>query len=176
VSGRLVIAYWLSPAEPVRKFFQSIIADLARRYDAPLFEPHVTIHVGANQADTAKEALLEAALEFQPVNLRLLGIDHSDEFIKTLFVQLAPNAELRRLNRIVRQAAGDSAHYTLKPHLSLLYKKMSAEARRELAESMKVPFSKVTFDALRAIRCVSPTQTRAHVEAWRVLATESLRR
>lgn len=136
----------------------------------------MTIHVGANQADAAKEALLEAAREFQPINLNLSGIDHSNEFIKTLFVQLAPSAELRQLNRIVRKAAGDSAQYNLKPHLSLVYKKMSAAARRELAESMKVPFSKVPFDTLRAIRCVSPTQTRAHVEAWRVLATESLSR
>src|SRR6266542_3735225 len=98
VCRRIVIAYWLIPAEPARGFFQGVINDLARRYDAPLFEPH----------------------------------------------------------------------------LSLLYKKMPAIARRELAYSIKVPFSEVIFDALKAVRCISPTQSRADVEAWRVVMVTEL--
>jgi Cyclic phosphodiesterase-like protein len=174
MSRHSVIAYWLIPAEPAHTFFQGIINDLARRYDAPLFEPHVTIHVGANRADSAENALAKAACECKGVTLKALGIDHSDEFIKTLFVKLAFNAELRRLSEIVRRAAQDSPQYGLRPHLSLLYKKMPASARRELAASIKVPRPGITFDALQAIRCVSPTQNRAEVEAWRVLKTTPL--
>jgi len=51
---------------------------------------------------------------------------------------------------------------------------MPAPARRQLADSIKVPFWEVTFDALRAVRCVSPTRTCAAVEAWRVVATTEL--
>ena len=43
VTRQTVIAYWLIPSEPAHSFFQRIINDLARRYDAPVFEPHVTI-------------------------------------------------------------------------------------------------------------------------------------
>ena len=143
-------------------------------YDAPLFEPHVTVHVGANRADAGESALSEAARSCKPIKLKALEIGHSSEFIKTLFVQFALNAELRQLNEMIRDAAQDSSHYELKPHLSLLYKKMPAVARRQLAGSIKVPFSEVTFDALRAVRCVSPTRTRADVEAWRVVATTEL--
>jgi len=34
---------WLIPAETARSFFMSTIGELAARFDAPLFEPHVTI-------------------------------------------------------------------------------------------------------------------------------------
>ena len=174
VSRRTVIAYWLIPAEPAHSFFQGVINDLARRYDAPIFEPHLPIHVGANDAHAAKKALSTAARECEPVNLKSAGIDHSDEFIKTLFVQLAPNKKLRQLNDIIRNAAEDSCGYELNPHLSLLYKKMPAAAQRELAGSIKALFLEITFDTLKAVRCISPTQSRADVEAWRVIATGEL--
>jgi len=174
VSTRIVIAYWLIPAEPAYSFFQGMINNLARRYDASLFEPHVTVHVGSNRADFAGGAISQAARVCKPIKLKALEIGHSSEFIKTLFVQFALNTELRQLNEIIRDAAQDSSHYELNPHLSLLYMKMPAPARRQLADSTKVPFSEVTFDALRAVRCVSPTRTCADVEAWRVVATTEL--
>ena len=166
VSRRTVIAYWLIPVEPARSFFQGVINDLARRYDAPVFEPHVTVHVGANHADAAESAISEAARSGKRIKLKALGIGHSSEFIKTLFVQFALNTELRQLNEIIRDAAQDSSHYELKPHLSLLYKNMPALARRELAGSLKLPFSEVTFNSLKAVSCVSPPRSRADVEAW----------
>lgn len=174
MSRRIVIAYWLIPAEPARGFFQGLIEDLACRYDAPRFEPHVTIHVGANHADSAEKALSKAARECQPINLKALGIDHSDEFIKTLFVQFAPNRKLRHLNAIIRTTAQDPVHYELKPHLSLLYKSLPAVVRRDLADSIKAPFSEVVFDSLKAVHCISPTHSRADVEAWRVGARKQL--
>src|SRR6266550_4113050 len=163
----IVIAYWLIPAEPAHCFFQEAINDLARRYDAPLFEPHVTIHVGASHVDAAERALSKASRECQSITVKALRIDHSDEFIKTLFVQFALNTNLQQLNAIVRSAAEDSSDYKLNPHLSLLYKKITPVVRCELADSINVPFSEVTFDALQAVRCISPMQNRADVEAWR---------
>ena len=176
MTRQTVIAYWLIPSEPAHSFFQRMINDLARRCDAPVFEPHVTIHVGADRADAAKNALGAAARECKLIGLKPLGIDQSDEFIKTLFVQFAMSAELRKINNVIREAANDSAQYELKPHLSLLYKKMEAAARRELAASINVPFSEVTFDAIKAVRCVSPTQSRADVEAWHVVWAQALSR
>jgi hypothetical protein len=43
-----------------------------------------------------------------------------------------------------------------------------------LAGSIKVPFSEVIFDALKAVRCISPARTRADAEAWRVVAATEL--
>ncbi|MGC2626025.1 MAG: hypothetical protein WA269_04235 [Candidatus Udaeobacter sp.] len=169
-----VIAYWLVPSEPACSFFQRTINDLARRCDAPVFEPHVTIHIGADRDDAAKDALAAAARECKLIGLKPLGIDQSDEFIKTLFVQFAMSAELRKINGIIRDTANDSSQYELKPHLSLLYKNLAAATRCELAASIDVPLSAVTFDAIKAVRCVSPAESSADVEAWRVIAAASL--
>jgi 2'-5' RNA ligase len=174
VTRQTIIAYWLIPSEPAHSFFQRIINDLARRYDAPVFEPHVTIHVGADRADAAKNALGDAARECKLIGLTPLGIDQTDEFIKTLFVQFAMSAKLRRINDFIRDTAKDSSPYKLKPHLSLLYKKLAAASRRQLAASISVPLSEVAFDTIKAVRCVAPTQSRADVESWQTLVTNKL--
>jgi len=109
VTRQTVIAYWLIPSEPAHSFFQRMINDLARRCDAPIFEPHVTIHVGADRADAAKNALGDATRECKLIGLTPFGIDQSDEFIKTLFLQFAMSAELRKINNMIREVANDSS-------------------------------------------------------------------
>lgn len=174
MTRQTVIAYWLIPSEPAHGIFQRIINDLARRCDAPVFEPHVTIHVGADRSDPAKNAPPAAVRECKLIALKALAIDHSDEFIKTLFVQFAMSAELSKINGIIRQAANDSPRYELEPHLSLLYKNLAVATRCDLAASINVPLSEVTFDGIKAVRCISPTKSGADVEAWRVVAAASL--
>jgi len=174
VPRRIVIAYWLIPTEPARSYFQNIINDLAERYAAPEFEPHVTVHVGVDCTDTVDEVLSKAGRNSKRIALQVLNVSSSSEFIKTLFVHFTQNAQLQQLNQSIRTAAQDSSDYQLSPHLSLLYKKMPAASRRELAGSIKVPFSEVIFDALKAVRCVSPTRSCSGVEAWRVVTTTEL--
>jgi 2'-5' RNA ligase len=174
VSRRIVIAYWLIPTEPARSYFQNIVNDLAKRYAAPEFEPHVTVHVGVDYTETVDEVLSKAGRSSKKIALQVLDVSSSAEFIKTLFVRFTRSTQLQQLNQSIRTAAQDSSDYQLSPHLSLLYKRISINDRRLLAHSIQVPFSEVTFDSLKAVRCVSPTRSRADVEAWRVVAEKPL--
>src|SRR5215470_1803435 len=138
---RTVIAYWLIPAEPERGILKDLIGDLARRYNAPVFEPHVTIHVGSERAGVTEKVISQSVPRQEPFSLGLLDVGHSDKFTKAVFVRLVLSAELQRLNEIICGMAKDSPHYVLKPHLSLLYKKIPVTSRRELAASVELPFS-----------------------------------
>jgi hypothetical protein len=127
VTRQTVIAYWLIPSEPAHSIFKRIINQLARRWNAPVFEPHVTIHVGEDRAGPPKNAV---------------------------------SAAVRECKRIA-------------PHLSLLYKNLAVATRCDLAAAINIPLTRVTFDAVKAVRCVSPTETPADVDAWRVVAVAS---
>jgi 2'-5' RNA ligase len=174
VSRQLVTAYWLIPTEPARSYFQRLINDLAQRYNAPEFEPHVTVHVGATCTDRVDRVLSKAAQAWERIVLHTLKVSGSSEFIKTLFVQFVLTTQLRHLTQSIRTAAQDSSEYELNPHLSLLYKSISIQDRRLLTHSIEIPFSEVIFDSLKAVRCISPTQSRADVDAWRVVAERNL--
>jgi 2'-5' RNA ligase len=174
VSRRIVIAYWLIPTEPLRSYFQSVINDLAERYNAPVFEPHVTVHVGVECTNTVDEVLSKAGQGCERIVLQSLEVSGSSEFTKTLFVQFAVTTQLQRLNQSIRIATQNSSDYQLNPHLSLLYKTISTQDRQLLTHSIDVPFPEVAFDSLKAVRCVSPTESRADVEAWHVVAAKPL--
>lgn len=84
------------------------------------------------------------------------------------------STELQKVSEFIRQGTNDSVQYELNPHLSLLYKNLAAPVRRELAGSISIPFSEVSFDAIKAVRCILPTESRADIEAWHFIAGATL--
>jgi 2'-5' RNA ligase len=168
------LAYWIAPAEPARQFFASTIAGLATRFDAPLFEPHLTVYASRKRDENPEEVLSGAIAGFEPFRLSVKDIQCLDEFAKTVFVQFDPTEALSRLSAALRQASRLHDEYHLKPHLSLIYKKMTRNARVDIATSIRLPFTEVLFDSAKVIVCPMSIRSRADVEAWRVVAAQSL--
>ncbi|MBA3650836.1 MAG: hypothetical protein H0W66_04975 [Chthoniobacterales bacterium] len=56
---QFAIAYWLLPAALFQEFFRETIQRLAAKYDAPVFQPHLTLAVGADSPDEVEERLAQ---------------------------------------------------------------------------------------------------------------------
>jgi hypothetical protein len=171
---KAIVAYWLMPAEPTRSFFASTIAKLAARFDAPLFEPHVTIYAASKGEDIPAEILSRALTDCDPFRLSVRNIQYSDDFTKTVFVQFEPSPPLSALSRALRQASALHDEYQLNPHLSLIYNKMTRSAKTELAASVRLPFTEVLFDSAKAVICPARIRSRQDLEAWHVAAVQRL--
>jgi hypothetical protein len=169
-----LVTYWLIPADPARSWFGSLIGDLARRLDAPVFEPHVTLYT-AQVANESPSAVLEKAVgNLGSIRLSILGLDCSDEFTKTLFVQFQPDAVLAQLHKKLRSASASPLDYELNPHLSLVYKPMPREKKNEIMNSISVPFAEVGFDLVKAVIIPARVESREDVESWRTVAARPL--
>ena len=160
---RAVVVLWLVPAPPAREFFRQTIRRLARECDAPSFEPHLTLGVTVDSPD------LPCHLDVPPIKLKTLGIFWSVTFSKTLFVRMPATVELEALRALLGQKG-----QLPDPHLSLLYKKMSAQEQARCATRIVLPFSIARFDTVQAVRCPNPTETRADVESWETIASTRL--
>jgi 2'-5' RNA ligase len=169
-----IVTYWLCPAEPERRQFARLIVDLAARFDAPAFEPHVTIHVTSAEPEDPGTVLEETVRGRGPYRLRVHGLDYSDKYTKTLFAQLVPDAALTQLSEDLRRASISPGDYQLNPHISLLYKTMDEETKRQLAASIVLPFTDVSFSKVKAVLSPAEIKSQADVEAWRVVAECSL--
>jgi 2'-5' RNA ligase len=167
-----ILAYWLIPAEPALSYLRSVINDFARRFDAPVFEPHVTLYVTNADHETPAEVLTHAPAYSRTCRLSVAGIDYSDEFTKTLFVQFRPDAALTRLSENLWSASISQPEYQLNPHLSLIYKTMSPGTKAQVADSIRLPFGEVSFDSVKAVISPAKIESRADVEAWRVVAAQ----
>jgi hypothetical protein len=171
---KAIVAYWLVPAEPTPSFFASTIAELAARFDAPLFEPHMTIYAAGKGEDIPAEILSHAPADCDPIRLSVRNIQYSDEFAKTVFVQFKQSPPLSALSRALQQASVLHDEYQLNPHLSLIYKKMTRSAKIEVAASVSLPFTEVLFDSAKAVIGPARIKSRQDVESWRVAAVQEL--
>jgi hypothetical protein len=162
-----VTIYWLIPARPERDLFGDLIRILAKEFDAPPFDPHLTL--GSAHDPEAPGRLLRK-LQAAPIRLRVRGLARSQKFTKALFVRLAPAGCLTRL----AGELGAKPQSLADPHVSLIYKNLPASTKRGLISVISLPFREVTFDQIKAVSCVAPTETRRDVESWRVLATKRL--
>ena len=169
-----ILTCWLIPAEPARGWFCSLINDLARRLEAPVFEPHVTVYVTKAASENPAGVLENALADQKPLRLSISGLDCSEEFTKTLFVEFQPDAILASLSEKLRFASISRLEYELKPHLSLLYKRMPAEKKTEVMSSIHLPFSEVDFDLVKAVISPAKIESSEDVASWRIVAARQL--
>ncbi len=166
-----ILAYWLVPARPERDLFVELIRILVDELDAPRFEPHLSI-CGAPDTEAAGKVL--DPITAAPIVLRVKSVSYSNLFTKTLFVRFARNAALDKLNVEVRCAAQAPEEVLRDPHVSLIYKRMPAGTKRELASTLRLPFREVVFDTIKVVRCLAPMDCAADVDSWRTVATKKL--
>jgi Cyclic phosphodiesterase-like protein len=161
------VSFWLLPAEEDRLIFEAIIARLAQAYDAPVFAPHVTLYSGEYADYEDPGAILAQAIRgMDSVALTVDSIRTTRAFTKTLFVQFTPSEPLNTLSDRIRQRSATPSGYRLDPHLSLLYKHMLEADQQRAAETISLPQTQVSFDAVAGNVSPTPTRTRDDVERW----------
>ena len=162
------IAYWLLPETAVHEVFAKEIGELARRFGAPIFAPHVSVFIAPENSRQPVEILRK----FGPITIELTirSIRFSEQFTKTLFVQFERNVPLQEMGDRIWKASGAPDRYVIDPHLSLLYASLAAEKKKALVDEIKFPFREVGFSSICAVRCARPTATAAEVGQWRLLA------
>lgn len=163
-----LIAYWLLPEAAVREVLSHEIAELAKQFSAPSFEPHVTVFVAPENTVSPKQVVRK--IGDIDLELTIRGIQSSKQFTRTLFLQFKLSDELQQLADVIWRVSGAPVRYLVDPHLSLLYAKMPEETRQTLAEEIRLPFGKVRFISFCAMRCARQTTTAAEVEQWKLLA------
>ena len=171
-----MIAYWLIPAAPMRDFFTTLIADLAQRFDAPLFEPHLSVYVEQTSPRHAARVVREVAAEFGPIQLSVAGVRFSEEYWKTLFVQFFTSAVLNRLSDEIQSRSATASAYHIDPHLSVIYQTMRPDEKNKLAASLQLPFDEVVFESIAAVTAPDESKTPAGVASWAKVAERRLQR
>ena len=160
------LAFWLIPETQAREFFATIIGELARRFDAPVFEPHLTL-LGAIANDDKTRRVFRNLIVAPNYALEIAGIHFSERHTQTLFVRFHLSEKLRELHRALGQALDLENTDDFDPHLSLLYKEMPLAQLEELARNIKLPFQRVSFAGLKLIAHPPTVTRREDVKAFR---------
>ncbi len=154
-----VYALWLKPENEVYDVLKRIIDNLAEEYDAPKFEPHITVADGIRLSkDHPSDQMAKAAEAGQGMTLYLRDTDFSDAFHRSLFIHIAPNDALLALReRSLREFKLEHDPYM--PHISLMYKEMDATLKKQIIDQVGKRFDLVFIpDKLYLVRVSGPPE------------------
>src|SRR5262249_32904969 len=117
-------SFWLIPAEPLAGQLRAIIQQLAEKYDAIEFEPHVTLSSGPSNDALTRTIGRSIATSFSHVELIPVKLEHTSAFPKTVYIQFQDSGAARQMSDAIKARDARFANYVLTPHLSLVYKSM----------------------------------------------------
>ena len=85
-------AIWLLFDQNDEKYLSEIISELSKKYESPIFTPHVTIYGLTNvEIKTLEKIVSDSVYEIPSFYIEKDTISFSDHFWKTLFVDFRPN-------------------------------------------------------------------------------------
>lgn len=168
------ISLWLLPGSDDEASLRSSINMLSQQQDTIPFTPHLTLYSPILSVPADLQTELEPICQkITPFRLDSQGIGHSDAFYRAIVIEIQANPELRHWQEQLRTRWNPTDQRPFMPHISLVYKDMSANKKRELLGAISYQ-STYCFDRLSAIATETSDPAGQQYQSWQVLWTMQL--
>lgn len=132
------VSLWLSPAGEEARALGRLIDELSARLGTPRFEPHLTLLGGLGLAEPEAEARAgRLASRLPPLRLALGDLEGEPVFLRCLYAVVEPSAELEAARAEAVAAFGPPTTPGFRPHVSLVYGRLSPDAQAEQARALR---------------------------------------
>ena len=120
------------------EYLSEIIKELSILYSSHFFIPHITVYglVQTNLSDL--EEIIRKILNFHPILVKRQSVFHSENFWKTVYIQIEKNNVLDKIYSILKKELGNYSTYEFNPHISLIYKKISVPEKETLIKKLNL--------------------------------------
>ena len=168
-----VHSIWLMPAADDAAMLERLVEDLAGRFNAPRFQPHLTLVEDMERSVEDLAPLVVRVSEgVASFEAPVAEIGVSDLFFRSFYARFAAEGPLLELKRraIDKILPGDIAEFM--PHISLAYGVEDTFAKRDaVVEAENLLLGKpVRFDRI----CVVASGKELPIESWAVRAESPL--
>ena len=171
------VAVFLSPAADDFRYADGIIRELSAEFDAPLFEPHLTVCSGlCADPGFLKRFVAKAAQKLPPLVLRVRGVGCSEAYFRTLYVEFEPDQRLAGLRECLGIAVERADSDIFLPHLSLLYLEMPLVEKEATALRLLLDRTEFNFDSLKVVTPANIQEGWRDTHRWKTLFRAALRK
>ena len=134
-----MFAIWFLFGKEDGRYLEHIIKDLATQYNSPFFIPHITAYGLVNtNLETIDNLILESIKGVKPFLVEKNSIGYSDDFWKTLFIEIKQNLYLNSINEKLTNGLSKFSNYEFSPHVSIIYKKMNENEKKFMVQNLNV--------------------------------------
>tara|TARA_B110001454_G_C12693413_1_gene423249 strand:- start:1060 stop:1554 length:495 start_codon:yes stop_codon:yes gene_type:complete len=160
---------WLTFEKNDEDYLEKIISNLSKKYNSNLFQPHITIWGLTNvELDKISKICKNISIEIKSFNVEFLNILYSDNFWKTLFLNLKTNKNMTKIYKNLENEFEKNGNHIFEPHISLIYKNMQEKDKKEIIENIKIK------DQFK-ISNISILKYSDKIENWKIVKKISLK-
>jgi 2'-5' RNA ligase len=129
---------WIVPPLPERARLSDLIDHLSTEHSTPPFRPHVTVLGDLTSPEREMLSRTSAlAMLLTPFTIRLGSVSYSDDYFRSLYVEIEESDELARAHREAARLFGIAAEEEYLPHLSLMYGQVPVTAKEDIIRSIE---------------------------------------
>jgi 2'-5' RNA ligase len=156
-------AIWLTFSKDDRDYLKKIIDEIAKKYHAPKFEPHITVYgLVDSKLSNIDRIAKEISLNCNSCVVKKSKILQSEDLWKTVYVELEMNKQLKTIHENLKKHFEKTVKYEFKPHISLIYKILSLEEKIKIINELDIK-NEFTINKL-VIQKFSPD-----IEKWKII-------
>jgi len=126
---------WFMPTGKIYHKYKNIIKDLAKKYNSPTFEPHVTLIGNIKDKDVFEKTSL-LSKKIKPITIKIIKASYMFDYYRCVLALAEPNKEIMEAAKTARELFTDYNKREYIPHLSLLYGNFSEEIKQKIVNEL----------------------------------------
>lgn len=158
-----MFAIWYLFNQDDENYLTEIINNFAKKFSSPSFVPHITAY-GLLDVDLKilDKNVFDSIHEQESFSIETNGINYSNNFWKTFFVEILLNKHFMKINYNLIKHLSKFSKYDFLPHISLLYKNMELSQKQLLKKNVII---KKKFE----ITGIGIMQFSEKIEDWKLV-------
>ena len=169
MNSRISKGYWIWGQfdEKATDLITSLYQVINNQLNGPNFDIHLTISGPFNYEEEKQKEIFEfISSKFNKIDLQFKGINKTDEFFRSLFVEVAQNENLNNLKEYIDNNFNINP-FKYYPHISLFYGIENDSVKNKMIRKLKVPKSAI-MDKISIVKVDEENKS------WEVLKSYSL--
>ena len=126
---------WFMPEGSVYNKFETFIKDIAKKYNAPTFKPHVTLIGGITDKDVFEKSEL-LSKKIKPFTIKIVKASFMFDYYRCVLALAEKNPEIMNAAKNAREIFTEYNKREYIPHLSLLYGEFSEEIKQKIVKEL----------------------------------------
>jgi len=132
-------AIWLTFSKSDRDYLKNVIDVISEKYDAPKFEPHITVYgLIDSKLSLIDDVVNEVAQNSNSFLVKKSEILQSEILWKTVYIELEMNQKLELVHKNLKKHFEKILKYEFNPHVSLIYKILPTEEKIKIINELDI--------------------------------------
>jgi 2'-5' RNA ligase len=158
---------WLMPPSDQEEAFAAIVRDLAKRFDSPVFQPHLTLVEDMPRGWEELKPLVDQLVDGMAVfEAPIETVEESELYYRSFYARFPVTPQLKLLKERVVGIFGVGSVETFMPHISLAYGVAESPEKAKAVAALRNELQgmSVTFDRI----CIVSSSQQTPIEEWRI--------